>query len=183
MLRHLAEFFAGQKIDVVQWPLGPAEERIPGLAVARIAAGARLPALWTYVSLGCWGATQHGGHGLEFAMTSSVDDDRITELVTMNAYYHAGTETQRLDVGHTVPIGEAWLNGSECDHLLVSIPYPYGPDLEICAWRGGHARILWLIPITERERQFKMQHGLEALEQRFEAESLKYWDSARASIV
>ena len=66
----------------------------------------------------------------------------------------------RLDHGHTVPIGEPWLPGSACDHLLVSLPYPFGPELEMCRWDGGHARLLWLLPITEAERDFRTEHDL-----------------------
>ena len=60
---------------------------------------------------------------------------------------------------------------------------PYGPEFEICRWKRGHARILWLLPITETERDFKAQHGLEALEQRFDDASRQYSDPQRASVV
>jgi hypothetical protein len=101
----------------------------------------------------------------------------------MTAYYHAGQTPQRLDVGHTVPIGEPWLPGSTCDHLLVSLPYIFGSDFEMCRWRNGHARVLWLLPITSAEREFKIEHGLDALEERFEAESVDYTNPLRGSVV
>jgi hypothetical protein len=85
-------------------------------------------------------------------------------------------------IGHTVPIGEPWVPRSTCDHLLVSLPYPFGPDLELCDWDGDHARLLWLLPITEAERDIKAEHGLEALEQRFDDAAIKYWDPARSSV-
>jgi hypothetical protein len=150
--------------------------------VARIGPGPRIN-LWTYVSLGCWRSTQTHGHGLEFVIASQDENPRMAELVAMTAYYHSGPNSQRLDHGHTLPIGEPWLPGSSCDHLLVSLPYPYGADFEICAWRDGHARMLWLLPITEAERDFKVANGMEALEQRFEDAGLRYWDSYRASVV
>jgi len=53
----------------------------------------------------------------------------------------------------------------------------------MCRWERGHARILWLLPITETERDFKAQHGLEALEQRFDDASRQYSDPQRASVV
>lgn len=43
---------------------------------------------------------------------------------------------------HNMPIGEPWVPGSTCDHLLISLPYLHGPDLEHCTLPGGHARIL-----------------------------------------
>ncbi len=103
----------------------------------------------------------------------------------MTAYYHANPDdpTFRLDVGHTVPIGEPWSPGSLCDHVLVSLPYPFGPELEVCAWDGGHARLLWLLPITAAERDFEVAHGLEALEQRFDDAALAYSDTRRGSVV
>jgi hypothetical protein len=100
----------------------------------------------------------------------------------MVAYYHGGPPEQRLDHGHTVPIGEPWVEGSACDHFLVSLPYPFGPDLERCKWDSGHARLLWLLPITTTERDFKAEHGLEALEQRLEKAAIHYWEPDRPAV-
>jgi len=101
----------------------------------------------------------------------------------MNASYHCGPAEQRLDLGHSVPIGEPWLPGSACDHLLICLPYPIGPEFEVCEWDGGHARILWALPITAAERDFKREHGLELLEQRFDAVALEFWVTDRLSVV
>jgi hypothetical protein len=182
ILAHLRRFFAGHDIQTVAWTVGPIEQRVPGFRVARIGPGPRL-GLWSYVSLGCWRATHVDEHGLEFVIAATTDDPRLVELSAMNAYYHAGPPSQRLDLGHTVPIGEPWLEGSSCDHYVVSVPYPYGPALEQCEWKGGHARILWLMPITEAERDFKAANGLEALEARLEAAGVNFWDPARPSTV
>ena len=46
-----------------------------------------------------------------------------------------------------------------------------------------HGHILWVLPITSAELEFKKKHGLEALERRFEESDLRYWDTARASVV
>src|SRR5688572_6234810 len=40
--------------------------------------------------------------------------------------------------------GDGWLPGSDCDQLLVSLPYPCGSQFETCAWPDGHIRLLWL---------------------------------------
>jgi hypothetical protein len=182
VLAHLRRFFTGHEVQTFAWTFGPIEERIPGFRVARVAPGPRAN-LWSYVSLGCWRTTQVEGHGLEFVIAAADDDPRFVELSAINAYYHAGPSSQRLDIGHTVPIGEPWLPGSACDHLVVSLPYPYGPEFEMCDWEVGHARILWLLPITEAERDFKAANGLEALEQRLEAARIDFWDPARPSTV
>jgi hypothetical protein len=115
-------------------PGGPVLKRVPNFTTLAVGPGERLPAGWTFISLGCWDATEHHGHGLEFFLIAPDYDERHIESLGMNAYYHAGPEYQRLDVGHTVPIGRPWIDGSQCDHYLASLPYPFGPDLEICTW-------------------------------------------------
>ncbi|MFI1994451.1 suppressor of fused domain protein [Actinoplanes sp. NPDC020271] len=134
----------------------------------------------------------HGGphdrppltHGLEFVLAAPTSDDEIhVETLTMIAYYHATGGDYALDHGHTVPIGRPWLPGSPCDHLLVSLPYPWGPELEHCDVPGGHARVLWLLPITGAEKRFRHSDGLEALEQRFEAAGIIPTDPYREAVV
>ncbi len=82
-----------------------------------------------------------------------------------------------LGQGHTLPIGEPWLPGSAGDHLLVSLPYPFGPGLQTCHVGDLHVDLLWLLPITATERQYKIEHGLEALDTRFEQAGLEYWNT------
>jgi len=105
------------------------------------------------------------------------------ELLAINAYFHAGPEAQRLGLGHTVNLGEPWLPGSACDHGPISLPYPWGPDLEWCEWAGGHARLLWLLPITDAGRRFTVEHGQEALEVRFQDARLDFADPDCPSMV
>jgi Suppressor of fused protein (SUFU) len=158
-------------------------QRVPGFAEVCVPPDASNQ-LCVYVSCGVWDAVHSDGHGLEFCLLAPERDHRHALIVAMNAYYHANPdERYRLDVGHTVPLGEPWVPGSSLDHLLVSQPYPYGPEFEICRWEHGHARILWLLPITESERDFKAEHGLEALEQRFDDVRLRYWDPRRSAVV
>jgi hypothetical protein len=67
---------------------------------------------------------------------------------------------------------------------LVSLPYPFGPEFEICEWGDGtHARILWLLPITAAEKDFRRTDGLEALECLFEEHAIHPADPGRASVV
>jgi hypothetical protein len=181
--RHHHRFFARHKITERHQLAGPVIERVPGFYVDEISPGPKFEG-WTYATVGVWDAVHEPtGHGLEFLLTSPTQDMRAVELLAMTAYYHAGLPTQRLDVGHTVPIGEPWLPGSRCDHLLVSVPYPFGPALESCTWSGGHARLLWLLPITEAERDYKIEMGQDALEQRLEDSAIIPTDIARPSVV
>ena len=179
---HLASFFAGHPIRHREWPSGPSRTRVPNLDVYEIGPGPRLN-LWTYVTSGCWEATAYNELGLEFVLTTTDPNSRHVEIMTMVAYYHAGPQGQRLDHGHTLPIGEPWTRQSLCTYLLVGTPYAYGSQLEICSWPGGHARILALQPITTAERDFKVEHGLEVLEQRLEDTKTAYADPDRPSVV
>jgi len=42
---------------------------------------------------------------------------------------------------------------------------------------------LWLVPITQAERDFKVTHGIEALEDLFEQTSFDYLNPIRPSVV
>jgi hypothetical protein len=170
-------------MELLTWDEGPIYQRVPGFRVHAVAPGPRGHNAWTYVTSGCWQAVHQHGHGLEFVMATREFTLRAVELLARNAYFHAGPEEQRLGWGHTVDLGEPWLPGSPCDHGLISLPYPWGAELETCAWAGGHARLLWLLPITGAERDFKVAHGLEALEDRFQAAPLDFTNPHRASVV
>lgn len=151
-------FFNGHPIESRRWPVGPAERRLPGFNVLEIGPGPRLPRS-TYISRGCWSAVHTpGGHGLEFVLTAPQSSGRHVEVVTMAAYYHAGPVTQRLDRGHTVPIGEPWVAGSAAPHLSV-------------------------VPITNAERVLEQDRGADALEERLEQAAVDVSDPFRASIV
>lgn len=175
--RHLKRFFAGHACKEHQWPLGPAPEELPRLRVAEFAPGPKSE-LWVYATLGAWEARDDPR--LEFLIAAPERDRRHVELATMAAWYHG---RRGLGTGHTLPIGEPWLPGSVCEFFLVSLPYPFGPDLEVCNVADWHLHILWLLPITEAEREFKVREGVEALEKRFDACGLEYWDRGRSSAV
>lgn len=178
---HIRSFFAGHPVTRHTWPLGPVAERIPGFFVYAAGPGPRF-AGWSYVTAGCWRATARHQHGLEFVLSTNAEDPRHVEVLTMLAYYHAGPDSQRLDLGHTVPIGEPWTPGSLCEYELIALPYAYGPDLEVCAWNNGHARVLAALPITRAERDLKTADGVEALEQRLEQSGANFSSPDRPSV-
>lgn len=102
----------------------------------------------------------------------------LVELLSVVAHYHR--TGARLGLGHTFDIGRAWLPRATCTYGLLSLPYLDGPALE---WlETPRTRFLWLIPITAAERAFKVAHGLDALEERFEQTLFDYLDPARPSV-
>ncbi len=175
---HFRRFFAGHAVAIRAWPHGPTTAH-PDFRVLEFAPGPRSQ-LWSYVSCGAGDLTSPNRAELEFLLCCAQQSDRAVELVTMAAWYHS---TQGLGRGHTLPIGEPWLPEATCDHLLVSLPYPFGPDLQVVPSGSGHRRVLWLLPVTQTEREYKMSHGLEALEKLFDSQAIEYWDLRRPSVV
>jgi len=163
-------------------PPADAADRVPGLEVIEIGSGPVLD-LVTYVTLGCWDAVQAQGSGTEFVLTARTPDPVHVDSASIAAVAHCGTPEGRLDRGSVVPLGRGWLPGSVCDRLLVTLPYPYGPEFEFCRWRGGTARLLWLLPISAAEGQFIAGEGVEAFEARLEKLGVSFADPVRPSVV
>lgn len=117
---------------------------------------------------------------MEFILATPEQTERTAELLAMTVYYN---RNGRLGLGHTRPIGEPWLSGSQCDHVLVSVRYPFRPSIETAHIGDRHVDFLWLLPITESERDFKVRHGLEALESRLDEAAIEYADPYRPAVV
>jgi hypothetical protein len=179
--RHVERYFRGHPIFAVDVP-SDARDRVPGLEILEIHGGPRT-SLYTYVTLGCWDAVQSGGEGLEFLMSAREADLAHAATLATVAARHCGTPDQRLRRGSVVPLGKPWTEGSSCDRLLVTLPYPYGPELEWCRWRRNSARLLWLMPITPVEAAYVDEYGVEALERRFEETQVHFADPYRDSVV
>src|SRR5262245_3466594 len=137
---HLRRFFAGHECEEHAWSLGPAARDLPRLRIAEFAPGPKSE-LWVYASIGAWEARCHPR--LEFLLASRDQYFNHIELVTMTAWYHGDLG---LGLGHTFPIGKPWMPGSACESMLVTLPYPFGPDLEIYECPGVSLRVLWLLP-------------------------------------
>ncbi len=176
---HVRRFFAGRTVDALTWTAGPILEQNPHFRVLRVSP-ASPDDVWTYVSVGGWAATADEDHGLEFMLCTASPEDRAVELLAMTVFYHRGGT---LGLGHTMPIGEPWLPKSACDHFLVSLPYPFGEELQTTHVGDRHVEFLWLLPITESERALKTSSGLEALESRFDEVELRYWQVDRDPVV
>ncbi|NUO50267.1 MAG: suppressor of fused domain protein [Polyangiaceae bacterium] len=176
LLGHLERFFDGHTVEVA--PVAhPIINRVsPDFAVATALPGPRTSCRF-YMSVGA-GLLRETDPLLEFAILSREPSARHRLLLAMVAYYH---HTEGLGVDHTFPIGEPWLPGSTLTHLIVSRPYPFGPQFENVAG-DVRARLLWLLPITEAERKLKVREGAEALEQRFDRVGLEYWNPFRECV-
>jgi hypothetical protein len=118
---------------------------------------------------------------MEVFIESPLETLRIVELLNATAHYHRTGKP--LGWEHTVNFGRPWLPDSKCDHGLLSLPYLDGPELENASILGQSVRMLWLIPITKAEREYKIQHGLEALEKLFERAQFEYRNPSRPSVL
>lgn len=181
ILEHIQNFWPNSTIVRELWNEGPIQDNVPGFQVLRLTS--RTPGRpVVYVTHGCFviEPIQHIKH--EFFLISPVEERRHVETLTMLANFHAD-KRYRLDVGSVVSIGDRWMPGSKCDHLLISIPYPYGPKLEWLKLPDICVRFLWALPITPQEAAFAELKGLEALEQKFDAAKLDYMNPGRASVI
>jgi hypothetical protein len=175
---HVRRCFAGHDIEALTWDNRRARRRLPHFRALRIAPLSPR-GIWTYVSTGGW-ATTDGHPGLEFILRTPAATPEAVKFLAQVVWFHA---KEGLGEGHTLPNGGPWLPGSKCDHILVSLPYPFGPDLQRCHVGDKHIEFLWLLPITRQERDYKATHGLDALESRFEEADLRYWQIDRPSVV
>ena len=178
---HVQSFWPNSTIVREHRNDGPIQDNVPGFQVLRLTSRTpQRPVI--YMTYGCFviEPIQHIKH--EFFLVSPAEERRQVETLTMLANFHAD-ERYRLDVGSIVDIGDPWMEGSKCDHLLISIPYPYGLKLEWLKLPDICVRFLWALPITQREAAFAELNGVEALEQRFDAAKLDYMNPGRSSVV
>ena len=118
---------------------------------------------------------------IELFIYSPKSDDSLVELLTVCASYHRNGLP--LNLHHTVNIGRPWLGNSKCDHCFISKPYLDGQELELFFYDEQEICCYWVIPITEKERDFKIENGCEELEQLFEDKQLNYLDPDRGCLV
>jgi hypothetical protein len=179
--QHLYRYFNGHPCEIRRWDEGKAWNLVDDeeFHVLEFAPGPRSDR-WTYVSVGSGTVKPENGRRLEFVLCSREPSDRHVEIVEVAAFYHLNSQT--LDVGYTVPIGQPWLPGGTLDHLLVTLPYPFGPTLEQFHSGRHHAHLLWLVPIAECEAQLNRERGLDALEARLESSGIDYSDPVRAVV-
>jgi hypothetical protein len=177
---HLRHGFPGQRVVVQGWRTDAMSA--PHVRVLRVDPESR-GGLWLHVSSGASlpaEGSAGSAQGSEFVLVTPFKTLRAVELLAMVVYFHG---VQELSVGDIVSVGEPWLPGSTCGHLLVSNPYLLADELWRLPLPGRTVHFRWVIPITATERAYATERGLDALEQRFEEAGLEYWDPHRASVV
>jgi hypothetical protein len=166
--------------EELAWEHGPMHRDHPEFRVLCASPGD--DGLWLYASAGASVERQVQGTGHEFFVVASDPVAQIVELVTMAAHY-AVTGDHGVHEGHVLNIGRPWLPGSECDHLYMSTPYLRPPEFALTQHPLGSAHLLWAVPITDAEREWRFEHGQEAFEQLMEDRKLLPYDPARRSLV
>ncbi|OWP62152.1 hypothetical protein CDA63_15575 [Hymenobacter amundsenii] len=176
--QHYEEYF-GQLGRKIIWSKGPVGKLHPYFYVIEFAPS-EAHETWRYCTVGM-SLDQPKYAAIELFVLSPYQDESIAELLVACASFHRNDAI--LDLNHTVNIGRPWLSDSICDHAFVSLPYLHGEALELLYLGDDLTHYYWLIPITEAERDFKINHGTEALEQLFEDEGLDYLNPMRNSLV
>lgn len=134
---------------------------------------------WVYATCGM--ARKGEKNPIELYLISPKKSSALVEFLCAVADYNF--TAHRLGLGHTVNFGKPWLEDSLCDYGLVSLPYVDGPELEALRLPEGKSiRIIWLLPITKAEIEFKKLNGIEGLERAFDEAQIDYTDIHRASV-
>ncbi len=179
---HVDRFWSKNIKESFTWELGKINEILPNFSVIRISPKSS-DEPWVYLTQGAWEVNSNREYRSEFFIMCPYENPRHVETLAMLASFHADPK-HHFGIGSSIDIGRGWLEESDCDHLLVSLPYPFGPDLEICKPDNDiTVKYLWLLPITRIEDEYLKQRGLEALEQKFDKAELDFLDSCRSSVI
>ena len=169
----------GDDFQEKKWSKGPIMETVPHFSVLEYKPHSS-NGMWTYATCGM--STYTHISPIEIHLFSKVQDESIVELLTTVCYYH--NVDANVNLGHTINFGRPWQDLSPSSYGLFSLPYLDGPNLEIMN-SADHKEVhfYWLIPITEAEVEYKKEHGLEALECKFETDEFNYLNPKRRSVV
>lgn len=135
---------------------------------------------WAYLSLGGFEVSPDPLCGLEFLLLAKDQDGQHAGTLALAASLHSQSPLKQ---GSVIDLGEPWAEGGKLQHLLVTLPYPYGPNLERCQAGLYSLRVMWLLPITAAEFALLQAESLEALEGRFEQAGIDFLDPSRDSVV
>ena len=176
--KHYENYFGitGQKLILEK---GPKDKLHPDFYVLEFKPNER-HAFWIYCSVGM-SLDRQDDSLIEVFVFSPRQDEAQVELITVTASYHRNKLP--LNINHTINIGRPWLDDSKLNHCFISLPYLDGTDLELFEFDNKEIHCYWLIPITEKERDYKIDNGSEALEQLFEDSQFDYLNPSRDCLV
>lgn len=178
---HVSTAFPVRRVDNVRWAGGGLVENVAELSVVRVVPpDATEP--WLVLSAGASAETMEEGYGLEFYLLARGEPEPAVRLVSMVAQIHADPRYP-LSLGQVIEIGHPWLPGSTCDHLLVSLPGPFGDEFEWSSAADHTARLIWLLPITAAEAKLAKDQGFQALQERLGAAEVDPTELQRRSAV
>lgn len=180
---HLSKFWPSHSMESFEWTIGPIKKSISDFFVLRLEPRVASEC-WIYCSIGAWKVDGEKTEREEFFILAPNANAAHIETLTMLANFHA-SEFGPVNVGKIIDIGRAWVDGSTCDHALVSLPYIQGPGFEFANIPESPIRIrfLWLLPITREEAAFAKKSGVEKLESIFEDKGIDAADFNRLSVV
>ena len=178
LIKHISAF-GGTSIAVQDWvvPNGWAPD---GVSIIVVEPSEQYP-WWSFATAGCWQAVKNDHHRSEFILTANDGRSEHVEHLKMAAFLHVNPKFS-ISLGKVLDVGQAWLEGSACTHLLASLPYPFGPYFEYPDLRPC-TRFIWLLPITAPEAALARTEGVETLEELFDEAEIVFADPLRASVV
>jgi len=164
---HLRGYF-GPTYMVTQSSPGPELAARAPLARVLKAATAEKGDPVQYFTYGLNALPASEGAALEYVLVAPTTD--ATYVTTLEKLIHFCVDKNQLfEPGDTILLGRPWSDGARMDRFLVSLPHAHGPKLEVFTGKAGRkGHILWLQPIHESEHAFLDEHGMAALENRFE---------------
>lgn len=166
----------GRKVAVHRWPVGPG---VPERFGVMEFAPRDKTSSWVYATCGM--SPLDDPEPTELFLLSPVPLESHVELLTAIAHYHQ--TGSRLGLHQTVSFGRPWIESSRCTCGLICHPYPFGPELEFTEADGLIARVLWLLPITPGEREYKVATSVSALEDLFDSSPFNYLDPMREPVI
>lgn len=183
VLSHLAKQWPERKIVEFEWTLGQIASSISDFRVAVVGAEDRADA-WIYSSCGAWKVPTAEDSRYEFFLMAPSENAAHVETLTMLASFHADGRYE-VGPGSIINLGRPWIDGSLCDHALVSLPYMQGSEFEWLEVGSGFlkVRFLWLVPITWQEANLARNSGIEALEELLEEHGVDVLDFGRKSLL
>ncbi len=180
---HAARVFPGQPLETLRWDEGGVVENLPEFAVVRVAPPIGAPGgAWIHLTAGASAAPMEDGYGLEFVLLTHAPEKLAAKLLAMVANLHAD-ERYPLSLGQTLEVGHGWLPGASADHLLVTLPTFFDPELEWLSDRTHNIRFIWLVPVTRAEAGFARKHGPLPLQEKLGAARVDVAALVRPSVV